>query len=101
MTDAAAFFLFFFIFAEISSVVTTANLGLQLLIPYSQPTMSTKPSTELDAAVLAYLVKRGYTKTVKSLEKEAGVKLLPGQEDKLEDVWAATAVAAVAATLCV
>lgn len=63
--------------------------------------MSTKPSTELDAAVLAYLVKRGYTKTVKSLEKEAGVKLLPGQEDKLEDVWAATAVAAVAATLCV
>lgn len=74
---------------------------MQLLISYSQPTMSTKPSTELDAAVLAYLVKRGYTKTVKSLEKEADVKLLPGQEDKLEDVWAATAVAAVAATLCV
>lgn len=96
---AAAFF-FFFIFREISSD-TTANLIAQLSILYSQATMSTKPSAELDAAVLAYLVKRGYTKAVKSLEKEAGVKLLPGQEDKLENAWAATAVTAVAATLCV
>jgi hypothetical protein len=40
---------------------------------------------ELDAAILAYLVGRGFTRSVKAFEKEAEVK--PGDAGKLESVW--------------
>lgn len=43
------------------------------------------PRTELDAAVLAYLAKRGFSRAAKAFEKEAGTKA-SGAED-LEKAW--------------
>jgi hypothetical protein len=48
------------------------------------PTTSSD-SPELDAAVLAYLAKRGFSRSAKAFEKEAGAKA-SGQED-LEKAW--------------
>jgi hypothetical protein len=40
---------------------------------------------ELDAAILAYLVGRGFIRSVKAFEKEAEVK--PGNAARLEAAW--------------
>lgn len=42
---------------------------------------------DLDSAVLAYLVSRGLTRTVKAFEKEATVTL--GKEGELKKAWEA------------
>lgn len=49
--------------------------------------MSTAQET-LDAAVLAYLIKKGYTRSVKAFQKEADTK--PSEGAKLEAVWTAS-----------
>jgi hypothetical protein len=48
-------------------------------------TLTLVPPTELDAAILAYLAKRGFSRAAKAFEKEAGTKA-SGAED-LEKAW--------------
>jgi hypothetical protein len=63
----------------------TASAGALSVPDSSISNIADKPA-ELDSAVLAYLVSRGLTKTVKAFEKDvAGVK--PGKSGALEKAW--------------
>lgn len=65
--------------------ISPGKLQPQLKIGESE----TDQATELDSAILAYLVSRGLTKTVKAFEKEVvGVK--QGQAGELQKVWGAS-----------